>query len=111
MADLCFQSYNQDFFRSDSFGRDIRDISNINMAKIDPVQTKEYANELIKLSIVSTGTYLSTKLFLRLVKNPVILFGSGLVAGYYVHKNRKQIIGTLLEAKHQTQQMLNQNKP
>lgn len=77
------------------------------MTKIDPIRTRENAHELIKLSIVSTGTYLSTKLFLRLVKSPAILFGTGMIAGFYLHKNRKQIIGTLIEAKAESLQLLN----
>lgn len=79
------------------------------MTKIDPVRTKENAHELLKLGIVSTSTYLSTKLLLRLVKNPVALFGVGMVAGFYLHKNRKQIIGTLIEAKKQGTQLLNKS--
>ncbi|MEQ1636918.1 MAG: hypothetical protein ABL903_09495 [Methylococcales bacterium] len=80
------------------------------MAKIDPIRTKENANELIKLTIVSTSTYLSTHLLLRLVKNPLILFGTGVVAGFYLHKNRRQIIGTLIEAKQQSAQLLTKDK-
>ncbi|MCX7089354.1 MAG: hypothetical protein NTV00_15050 [Methylococcales bacterium] len=76
------------------------------MPNIDPVRTQENASELVKFSLVSTGTYLSTKVLLRLVKNPVLLFGTGLVAGFYLHKNRQQIMGTLLAAKEQSTQFL-----
>lgn len=68
--------------------------------------TQENAHELVKLAIVSTGTYLSTHLFLRLVKSPVILFGTGLAAGMYINRNRKQIIATLAEAKQQSIELL-----
>lgn len=76
------------------------------MPKLDKQLTQENANELIKFSIVSTGTYLSTRLLLRLVKNPVLLFGTGFLAGLYIHKNREQILDTLVEAKRQTTQLL-----
>lgn len=71
------------------------------MASTETTPTKEKASELVKLAIVSTGTYLSTLLLLRLVKNPVILFSTGLATGYYINKNRKQIIATLAETKQQ----------
>lgn len=76
------------------------------MSSKDRQQIQERANELLKLTIVSTGSYLATKLFFRLVSNPLMLFGTGVVSGVYLHKNRKQIIETLSEAKQQAQQLL-----
>lgn len=81
------------------------------MSKIDKNITQENASELIKFSLASTGTYLSTRLFLHLVKNPLILFGTGLLAGIYIHKNREQILDTLIEAKQQTAQLLGKSDP
>lgn len=77
-------------------------------AELNP--TQENAKELLKFGLVSTGTYLSTQLFLRLVKNPVILFGTGLVAGIYINKNRKQIIATLAETKQSGLELLQAGK-
>ena len=81
------------------------------MSTKDKKQTQENASELIKFTGVSIGTYLSTRLLLHLVKNPLILFGTGLVAGIYIHKNREQILETLVEAKQQTTQLLGRNEP
>ena len=80
------------------------------MSKHNKQLIQENASELIKFSIVSTGTYLSTQLFLRLVKNPLILFGTGLMAGMYIHKNREQILETLVEAKRQSSQLLSKTE-
>lgn len=80
------------------------------MSTMDKKQTQENASELIKFTGVSIGTYLSTRLFLHLVKNPLILFGTGLIAGVYIHKNREQILDTLVEAKRQSTQLLSRDE-
>jgi hypothetical protein len=81
------------------------------MADLDNDETRENAIELIKFSVISVGTYLSTKLLLRMVKNHVLLFGTGVLAGIYVHKNRKEILNTLSEAKRQTVHLLEKSRP
>lgn len=79
------------------------------MAVNKPNRTQENASELVKLAVVSTGTYLSTLLLLRLVKNPVILLGTGMLTGFYISKNRKQIIETLVEAKQHGLELLDKS--
>lgn len=81
-------------------------LMNAFMVDLDNEDTREKANELLKFSAISVGTYLSTRILLRLVKNHFLLFGSGIVAGIYIHKNRQEILSTLSEAKRQTSQLL-----
>lgn len=59
--------------------------------------TKSDSVELLKLGIISTSPYLSRKLLLPLVRNCVILFGKSMVLTFYGHKDRKKIIGALIE--------------
>lgn len=71
------------------------------MARINNKHAQDRARELLKFSLVSTGTYLSSHLLMRLAKKPILLFGLGLATGFYLHKNRKQIFTTLVTAKEQ----------
>ena len=49
---------------------------------------KSVATAVVATAIVETGLGLSKSL----AKQPIILFGLGLVAGYFTHKYRKEII-------------------
>lgn len=58
---------------------------------------KSVATAVVATAIVETGLHFSK----TLAKQPVVMFGLGLVAGYFTHKYRKEII-TL--ASHTTEQ-------
>jgi uncharacterized membrane protein len=50
--------------------------------------------EIFKGSIASATVHAGEQLMNKVTKNPVIVFGLGLVAGYMVYKYRKEIIAS-----------------
>lgn len=52
------------------------------------------SKEIIKGSIAAVTVHSGGKLMNKLAKNPIVVFGLGVVAGYMVYKYRKQIISS-----------------
>ena len=50
------------------------------------------SKEIIKGSMASVTVHSGGKLMGKVVKHPAIIFGLGVVAGYFVYKYRKEII-------------------
>lgn len=50
--------------------------------------------EIFKGSIASAVVYSGSKVMSIAVKNPVVVFGLGLVSGFLIHKYRKDIIAS-----------------
>ncbi len=50
--------------------------------------------EIFKGSIASAVVYSGSKIMSVAVKNPVVVFGLGLVSGFLIHKYRKDIIAS-----------------
>ncbi|MFZ2725683.1 MAG: hypothetical protein WAX77_05500 [Methylococcaceae bacterium] len=50
--------------------------------------------EIFKGSIASATVHAGGQLMSKITKNPVIVFGLGVVAGYIVYKYRKEIIAS-----------------
>jgi hypothetical protein len=50
--------------------------------------------EVLKGSIASAIVYSGSKVMSIAVKNPVVVFGLGLVSGFLIHKYRKDIIAS-----------------
>jgi len=48
--------------------------------------------EVFKGTIASAIVYSGSKFMTNVIKNPVLVFGLGVVAGFFVHKYRKEII-------------------
>ncbi|MDF9391461.1 MULTISPECIES: hypothetical protein [Methylococcus] len=44
----------------------------------------------------TAGTHTGRSLFKRIFTHPLVLFGLGMAAGYYIHKYRKEIIGSAM---------------
>ncbi|QJD29313.1 hypothetical protein [Methylococcus geothermalis] len=44
----------------------------------------------------TAGTHAGRSLFKRVFTHPLVLFGLGMAAGYYIHKYRKEIIGSAM---------------
>ena len=52
------------------------------------------SKEIFKGSIASAVVYSGSKIMSVAVKNPVVVFGLGLVSGFLIHKYRKDIIAS-----------------
>lgn len=50
------------------------------------------SKQIAKGTIVSAALETSGKVMSKIVKSPVLVFGLGIVAGYFVYKYRKEII-------------------
>ena len=64
------------------------------------ISTKE-THPLIQLGVVAVGTKIGATLILRLAKYPLLLFGMGITGGFYLNKNRKEIIEASNQLKEQ----------
>lgn len=53
------------------------------------------SNQLIKGAAVSAGAHTGKRLMQKISKHPLLLIGIGAVAGYFVHKYRKEIIASV----------------
>lgn len=53
---------------------------------------KEAAKGTVKVVVATAGRQARHGFFGRLVRNPVVLLGTGIVAGYLIHKYRKEIL-------------------
>lgn len=47
---------------------------------------------------MSAGAQTGKSIMSKIVKHPLLLVGIGMVAGYYAHKHRKDIIGSVNSA-------------
>lgn len=61
---------------------------------------------LIKLGLITVGTQIATEAIHRLARYPLVVFGLGVAAGIYAHKERKKIIRTARQIQHQGKQLL-----
>ncbi len=52
------------------------------------------SKEIFKGSIASAVVYSGSKVMSIAVKNPIVVFGLGLVSGFLIHKYRKDIIAS-----------------
>lgn len=67
---------------------------------------KSVATAVVATTIVETGIGLSK----TLAKQPVILFGLGILAGYFTHKYRKEIITITSHTAEQSKDFIVQQK-
>jgi hypothetical protein len=56
------------------------------------------SKQILKGTIVSSTLGVGGKVMSKLVRNPVVVFGLGVVAGYFVYKYRKEIISSTNKA-------------
>ena len=63
--------------------------------------TVKEIHPLIQLGVVAVGTKIGATLILRLAKYPALLFGMGALTGFYLNKNRKDIIEAARQIKDQ----------
>ena len=52
------------------------------------------SKEIVKGSMASATVYSGGKLMSKVTKHPVLVFGLGVVAGYFIYKYRKEIISS-----------------
>ena len=55
----------------------------------------EVSTTLIKGAVMSAGAQTGKTIMSKITKHPLLLIGIGMVAGYYVHKYRKEIISSV----------------
>ncbi|GFO72389.1 hypothetical protein BJAS_P2592 [Bathymodiolus japonicus methanotrophic gill symbiont] len=55
----------------------------------------EVSNTLIKGAVMSAGAQTGKTIMSKITKHPLLLIGIGVVAGYYAHKYRKEIISSV----------------
>jgi uncharacterized membrane protein len=67
---------------------------------------KSVATAVVATAIVETGIGFSKSL----VKQPVVLFGLGILAGYFTHKYRKEIIAITSHTAEQSKDFIVQQK-
>ena len=58
----------------------------------------EVSTTLIKGAVMSAGAQTGKTLMSKITKHPLLLVGIGMVAGYYAHKYRKEIISSVTSA-------------
>ncbi|MGR9051339.1 MAG: hypothetical protein ACU84J_01695 [Gammaproteobacteria bacterium] len=56
------------------------------------------SKEIVKGSMASATVYSGGKLVSKITKHPVVVFGLGVVAGYFIYKYRKEIISGTTKA-------------
>ncbi len=61
-------------------------------------QSVSLSKQIAKGTLVSAALETSGKVMSKIVKNPVVVFGLGIVAGYFVYKYRKEIISSTNKA-------------
>ncbi|MEQ1635631.1 MAG: hypothetical protein ABL903_02995 [Methylococcales bacterium] len=61
-------------------------------------QDGSLSKQIVKGTIVSATLGVGGKVMSKLVKYPVVVFGMGVVAGYFVYKYRKEIISKTSQA-------------
>ncbi|MDF1583122.1 MAG: hypothetical protein P1P78_07410 [Methyloprofundus sp.] len=65
-----------------------------NMAHLG-VNKHEVSSTLIKGAVMSAGAQTGKSIMSKIAKHPLLLVGIGMVAGYYAHKHRKDIIASV----------------
>jgi hypothetical protein len=65
----------------------------------DNAESGKDIHPLAKLSVVAVGTKIGATVILKMAKYPILLFGMGIVSGYYINKNRKEIIAAAEDVK------------
>lgn len=55
----------------------------------------EVSTTLIKGAVMSAGAQTGKTIMSKIVKHPLLLVGIGIVAGYYAHKYRKEIVSSV----------------
>ena len=58
----------------------------------------EISNTLMKGAVMTAGAQTGKTIMSKITKHPLLLVGIGMVAGYYVHKYRKEIISSVTSA-------------
>ncbi len=58
----------------------------------------EVPSTLIKGAVMSAGAQTGKSIMSKVIKHPLLLVGVGMVAGYYAHKYRKEIISSVTSA-------------
>jgi len=61
---------------------------------------------LVKLGLITVGTQIATEVVHRVARYPLVVFGLGVAAGVYAHKERKKIIRTARQLQHQGKNLL-----
>jgi len=61
---------------------------------------------LVKLGLITVGTQIATEVVHRVARYPLVVFGLGVAAGIYAHKERKKIIRTARQLQHQGKNLL-----
>lgn len=65
---------------------------------VNAKQSASLAKQIAKGTLASAVLETSGKFMSKIVKNPVVVFGLGVVAGYMVYKYRKEIIASTNKA-------------
>ncbi len=68
------------------------------------------SNHLVKGAAMSAGAHTGKKLMQKISKHPLLLIGIGAVAGYFVHKYRKEIIASVSSATDRSKDFVLQQK-
>jgi hypothetical protein len=55
----------------------------------------DVSNTLIKGAVMSAGAQTGKTIMSKITKHPLLLVGIGIVAGYYAHKYRKEIMSSV----------------
>ena len=58
----------------------------------------EVSTTLMRGAVMSAGAQTGKTIMSKITKHPLLLVGIGMVAGYYVHKYRKEIISSVTSA-------------
>ncbi|MGR9115322.1 MAG: hypothetical protein ACU85E_06115 [Gammaproteobacteria bacterium] len=74
-------------------------------SEAEEVSSKE-THPLIQLGVVAVGTKVGATLILKLARYPLLLFGMGVASGFYLNKNRKDIIEAANQLKEQSKRMI-----
>jgi len=69
-----------------------KDIAHIGLDK------HEVSTTLIKGAVMSAGAQTGKSIMSKITKHPLLLVGIGMIAGYYAHKHRKDLISSFNSA-------------
>ena len=70
------------------------------------VSTKQ-THPLIQLGVVAVGTKIGATVIIKLARHPVLLLGMGIASGFYLNKNRREIIEAAKQLKEKGLKLLN----
>ena len=68
------------------------------------------SSHLVKGAAMSTGAHTGKIFMSRITKHPLLLIGIGMTAGYFAHKYRKEIIGSVTNITDKSKDFVQQQK-